>query len=89
MTHRYRICGKVNSAFILNGLFYSVGQQIDNCFTEKEVKFIKEHCNEVIVKDLLQKTVPIVNTPKKKADKRVVSKDDNRESNGTSEENNT
>lgn len=89
MTHRYRICGKVKNSFILNGMSYNVGQKIDNCFMEREVNFVKSHCEDVKITDLKQEPIPIVNTPKKKTNKSVVSKNEDRRSNENSENKDT
>ena len=44
MNYRYRVKGKVQKSFILRGLFFRIGANIDNCITEKELVFVKEHC---------------------------------------------
>lgn len=62
MTFRYRFIGKVNSQFVLRGLLFRRNSKIDFCVNEKEVEFLKEHCEiqEIIDRDLKAVEKPIL-----------------------------
>ncbi len=49
---RYSIKGKVTQAFILRGLLYSTGKDIDTYINESEVELIKTHCKIAKLTDL-------------------------------------
>lgn len=68
MELKYRVLGKVNNAFILRGLHFASGFNIDVSVTEEELSFVKERCNIKEIKDLKQKTItqsPVVPKVKK------------------------
>lgn len=44
MNYRYRVQGRVEKPFILRGMFFGIGADIDNYITEKELVFVKERC---------------------------------------------
>lgn len=52
---KYRFKGKVNSSFIIRGLVFQVGSDIDFGLTEKELEFVKAHCDAVDIIDLYKK----------------------------------
>ena len=45
MELKYRVKGRVNSPFILRGLHFAVGSDMDFCICEKELEFVKERIN--------------------------------------------
>lgn len=60
---KYRFKGKVNSSFVIRGLVFQVGSDIDFGLTEKELEFVKAHCEAVDIIDLYNKnTIEIPNT---------------------------
>lgn len=58
MAFKYRVKGKVERAFIVRGLHFDVGSEIDFYVTEKEIEFVKERCKIV---ELIDNTKPIDN----------------------------
>lgn len=44
MEFKYRVIGKVNNSFILRGLHFAIGSNIDFVIYESEFEFIKAHC---------------------------------------------
>lgn len=58
MAFKYRVKGKVERAFIIRGLHFDVGSQIDFYVTEKELEFVKERCQ---IAELIDSTKPIDN----------------------------
>lgn len=52
MTFRYRIIGTVKMPFILRGLFYKIGVNINSLLTEKELDFVKDRCQISQIIDL-------------------------------------
>lgn len=50
MNYRYRVKGKAERAFILRGMHFRIGKDIDCAITESELPFVKERCklNEII-----------------------------------------
>lgn len=58
MAFKYRVKGKVEKAFIVRGLHFDVGSEIDFYITEKELEFVKERCQIV---ELIDNTKPIDN----------------------------
>lgn len=59
MKFKYRFKGKVNSQFVLRGMFFKVGSKIDFCVSETELDFVKKHCSVDEIIDLEPKVVPI------------------------------
>ena len=55
MEFKYRVLGKVNNAFILRGLHFTNGYNIDFCVNENELAFVKERCEVKEVKELKPK----------------------------------
>ena len=55
MELKYRVLGKVNNAFILRGLHFASGLNIDFSVSENELAFVKERCNIKEVKELKPK----------------------------------
>ena len=58
MAFKYRVKGKVEQAFIIRGLHFDVGSDIDFYITEKELEFVKERCK---IAELIDNTKPIDN----------------------------
>lgn len=52
MEFRYRITGKIVKPFILRGLFYKIGVNINSLVTEKELDFVKDKCELTEIVDL-------------------------------------
>lgn len=52
MDFRYRIIGTVKMPFILRGLFYKIGVNINALLTEKELDFVKGRCQVSQIIDL-------------------------------------
>ena len=52
MDFRYRIIGTVKMPFILRGLFYKIGVNINALLTEKELDFVKDRCQVSQIIDL-------------------------------------
>lgn len=44
MNYRYRVKGKAERAFILRGMHFRIGKDIDCAITERELPFVKERC---------------------------------------------
>lgn len=57
MTKKYRVKGKVNSPFILNGLYFAIDSDIDFCINEIEIDFVKERVSISELIDLSKKAV--------------------------------
>lgn len=51
MKFKYRFKGKINSQFILRGMLFKSGTTIDFCVSEKELDFVKAHCEVVEIID--------------------------------------
>lgn len=71
MIYRYRVKGKAEKAFILRGMHFCIGKDIDCVISESELTFIKERCtlSEIVdtQKPVAQpKSMPI--NPAKKAE---------------------
>jgi hypothetical protein len=67
MNYKYRVLGKVHSAFIFRGLHYNIGSNIDLCIEGEYLKFIEDRCNLVKKIDLqapIEPPKPIQKTPK-------------------------
>jgi hypothetical protein len=58
MELQYRVLGKVNNAFILRGLHFASGFNIDFCVTAEELPFVKERCEIKEVKEMKPKVAP-------------------------------
>ena len=58
MELKYRVLGKVNNAFILRGLHFASGFNIDFCVSGDELAFVKERCDIKEVKELKPKVAP-------------------------------
>lgn len=61
MKLEYRIKGKVQKSFILRGLAFRIGEDIDFVVYENELAFVKERCDVSELIDLNKKVEP---TPK-------------------------
>lgn len=57
MTKKYRVKGKVNSPFILSGLYFAIDSDIDFCISENEIEFVKERVSISELIDLSEKAV--------------------------------
>ena len=44
MNFRYRVKGRVEKSFILRGILFRIGAEVDNYITEQELGFVQEHC---------------------------------------------
>ena len=53
---KYRFKGKVNSSFIIRGMFFSAGSDIDLGLSDRELDFVKTRCEAVEIIDLHKKT---------------------------------
>lgn len=62
MKFRYRFKGKVNSQFVIRGMLFKVGSNIDFCISDKELEFVKQHCTVLEIIDREPKKV--IETPK-------------------------
>ena len=52
MKFKYRVKGKVSGAFILRGLHFAVGDDINFDVSDKELEFLKAHCDLKTIIDL-------------------------------------
>ena len=57
MTKKYRVKGKVNSPFILSGLYFEIDSDMDFCISENEIQFVKERISISELIDLSEKAV--------------------------------
>lgn len=68
MKLKYRVKGKVESAFILRGLHFAVDSEIDVCIYESELQFVQGRCNVSELINLQDKPIespePVLETPK-------------------------
>lgn len=60
MIFKYRVKGKVESAFILRGLHFAVSSDIDFCIKENELQFIKDRCR---IEELINLDVKPIEIP--------------------------
>lgn len=58
MDYRYRVKGCTEKAFILRGMYFRVGGDIDIDILESELAFVKERCALTEVVDRQVKTAP-------------------------------
>ena len=58
MNYRYRVEGCVEKAFILRGMHFRVGGDIDTLILESELSFVKERCRLDKFEDIQAKTAP-------------------------------
>lgn len=56
MDYRYRVKGKAEKAFILRGMHFRVGSDIDTDILESEISFVKERCSIEKIVDNQAKT---------------------------------
>lgn len=57
MNYRYRVKGRTEKAFILRGMHFRIGKEVNDYITDKELHFVKEHCLLTEIVDLqAQKT---------------------------------
>ena len=56
MNYRYRVKGSAEKAFILRGMHFRVGVDIETVILESELAFVKERCRLDKVEDLQVKT---------------------------------
>ena len=61
MKFKYRFKGKVNSQFVLRGMPFKSGYNIDFCVSESELEFVKSNCTVLEIIDLEPKLV--IETP--------------------------
>lgn len=61
MKFKYRFKGKVNSQFVLRGMLFKTGSNIDFCISENELEFVKKYCTVIDIIDREPKQV--VETP--------------------------
>lgn len=64
MDYRYKVKGCVESAFILRGMHFRVGVEINTLILESELAFVKEHCKLYEVNDFASTSKPIPNNLK-------------------------
>lgn len=57
MTKKYRVKGKVNSPFILSGLYFAIDSDMDFCINENEIEFVKERVSISELIDLSKKAI--------------------------------
>lgn len=57
MIKRYRVKGKVNSPFILSGLYFAIDSDMDFCINESEIEFVKERVSISELIDLSKKAI--------------------------------
>ena len=57
MTKKYRVKGKVNSPFILSGLYFAIDSDMDFCINESEIQFVKERVSISELIDLSKKAI--------------------------------
>lgn len=60
MTKKYRVKGKVNSPFILSGLYFAIDSDMDFCINESEIEFVKER---VSISELIDLSKKAIETP--------------------------
>ena len=58
MNYRYRVEGVAEKAFILRGMHFRIGREIETAILESELAFVKERCRLDKVVDLQAKTAP-------------------------------
>ncbi len=58
MNYRYRVKGCAEKAFILRGMHFRVGGEVDTDILENELAFVKERCSLTEVVDRQAKTAP-------------------------------
>ena len=58
MNYRYRVKGCAEKAFIIRGMHFRVGGDIDIMILESELAFVKERCRLDKVDDMQAKTAP-------------------------------
>lgn len=58
MKLEYRIKGKVQKSFILRGLTFRIGEDVDFVVYENELAFVKERCDVSELIDLNKKVEP-------------------------------
>ena len=59
MDYRYRVKGCAEKAFILRGMHFRVGGEIDTAILESELAFVKERCRLDKVEDMQAKNRPL------------------------------
>lgn len=59
MDYRYRVKGAVEKAFILRGMHFRIGTDINAVITESELDFVKERCALADICDLSLPVEPI------------------------------
>ena len=68
MNYRYRVKGVADKAFILRGMHFRIGGEINFVILESELAFVKERCTLENIEDLSTLSQPIPNnlttTPK-------------------------
>jgi hypothetical protein len=68
MNYRYRVKGVADKAFILRGMHFRIGGEINTVILESELAFVKERCALENIEDLSTLSQPIPNnsntTPK-------------------------
>jgi hypothetical protein len=68
MNYRYRVKGVADKAFILRGMHFRIGGEINIVILESELAFVKERCALENIEDLSTLSQPIPNnsntTPK-------------------------
>jgi hypothetical protein len=58
MDYRYRVKGSTEKAFILRGMHFRVGGEIDTYILESELAFVKERCKLDNIEDMKSNTAP-------------------------------
>lgn len=89
MNYRYSVKGVAEKAFILRGMHFRIGGEIETVILESELAFVKERCRLENVVDLQAKTapsqpIPTNSTTMPKGVKNELPKSTSRASKGTS-----
>lgn len=58
MNYRYRVKGSAEKAFILRGMHFRVGGEIDTDILESELAFVKDRCSLTEIVDRQEKSAP-------------------------------
>ena len=58
MDYRYKVKGCAEKAFILRGMHFRIGGEIETVILESELSFLKERCRLDKVEDLQSKNAP-------------------------------
>ena len=65
MKFKYRIRGKANNSFILRGMLFTAGNEIDFAIGEGELEFVKDRVQIAEPIDLCEPPKPVLQTDNK------------------------